>query len=722
MRFVKWIRPVVLFPLLLVWLAIAGFGGSSIGQLSEVQENDSTTFLPVNAESTLAAEERAAFTQSDSLPALYVFDSVTTPEQFAEIQEFVADVAQADLGDGRTIGDALVGPATAVPSADGEAVLAVFPISADVAFERADGETLASVIGETMRELWQERNSATEGYLTGAIGLVVDQTAAFGAIDTLLLAVALVFVFVIHIIVYRSPILPFLVLGASMFAFALAALAVYYAADADLITLNGQSQGIMSILVIGATTDYALLLVARYREELRRHASTYEAMQYAWKQSVGPILASGITVILGVLMLLLSNLKSNQGLGPVAAFGIAAAIVAALTLLPALLLIAGQKSRAIFWPRRPRFDADGLEEVDKLEAVEQRAGVWGKISKSVAAKPRRTWLLAFAGLAVLAAFMPTFRADGVGQDDFLLGDIESVAGLDVLREHFDAGATDPVQIVADENTWQEVVTGLQSVEGVSAAYAVTPAVQQGAPGGVIPEPPVVIDGRVAIDVITVADAQSQEAKETVALIREAVQAVDSTALVGGTAAVGLDINVTTDRDLTIIIPMVLLVIFVVLIILLRSIVTPLIIVLANVLSFAATIGLSAIFFNYVFNFPGSDSSVPLFSFVFLVALGVDYSIFLMSRAREESLRWGNREGVRRALAVTGGVITSAGIVLAATFAALGFLPILFLVQIAFIVSVGVLIDTLVVRTLLVPGLVDDIGRRSWWPGHKQIAE
>ena len=717
------IRGGLVLATVVAWLTIGGaIGGPTVGKLAEVQENDQASFLPAGAESTLAGLERDTFVVDHTFPGVIVLDGVTSPEQVDAFKDFVADALTRPLaeGDSRSLGDVTSAPPIFLTSEDGLAVLAIFKVPFEAAFEELDGSFVPVLMTNGIREAWAETDAAGDLYVTGAIGVFADTIGAFGGIDGLLLYVALVVVLVILLIVYRSPILPIYVLMTAMMGLGAVALVVYALADNGTIALNGQSQGIMSILVVGATTDYALLLVSRYREELRRHASPYDAMKRAWRRSLAPIVASAVTVVLGLLTLLFSNLTSNQSLGPVAALGILGALIASLTFLPAILLIGGSHSRWVFWPKRPTFHPDEVDMVDTLEAVESHAGIWGKVSKGVATHPRRTWVAAFLGLVVLASFLPSFKAQGVGDDDTFMGEVESIDGLAILAEHFPGGQSDPIQITADAARVDEVLAALAGVEGISSAYALTPAVLAGAPGGVVAEPPTVIDGRVAIDAISTASASTQEGKDVVLEVRAAVHEADPSALVGGSAATSLDINLTTDRDLTVIIPLVLLVIFVVLVLLLRAFVAPLVIVAANVLSFAATIGLSALVFNHVFHFAGSDSAVPLFSFVFLVALGVDYSIFLMSRAREEALVRGTREGVRRALAVTGGVITSAGVVLAATFSALAVLPILFLVQMAFIVCVGVLIDTLVVRTLLVPGAIYDLDRVSWWPWHKKI--
>lgn len=717
------VRPAATLAVILTWFAIGGaIGGPTVGKLGEVQENDQSSFLPAGAESTLAGIERDAFVVDNSFPAIIVLDGVTSPAQIGSFHAFVDNALALTLidGDDRVIGDFIGGEPVFFSSADEEAVIAIFKVPYDAAFEQVDGTYVPVVMTDAIRSAWSEGGAAGDLYVTGAIGVFADTIGAFGGIDSILLYAALIIVFVILLIVYRSPILPIYVLVTASLGLGAVALVVYALADAGAIDLNGQSQGIMSILVVGATTDYALLLISRYREELRRHGSPYDAMKRAWRQTVAPIVASAVTVVLGLLTLLLSNLTSNRSLGPVAALGIVGALFAAMTFLPALLLMGGAGARWVFWPKKPTFHPEEVDQVDTLESVESHAGIWGKVSKAVATHPRRTWVAALVGLVALAAFLPTLKASGVGDDDTFLGEVESIDGLAVLADHFPGGQSDPLKITADADHVDAVVAALEGVDGVSSAYALTPAILAGAPGGVVIEDPVVVDGRVAIDAIAVASSSTQEGKDVVRAVRDAVHAADPTALVGGSAATSVDINLTTDRDLRVIIPMVLLVIFVVLVILLRALVAPLIIVAANVLSFAATMGFSALMFNHVFRFPGSDSAIVLFSFVFLVALGVDYSIFLMSRACEESLKRGTREGIRRGLAVTGGVITSAGIVLAATFGSLAVLPILFLVQMAFIVACGVLIDTLVVRTLLVPGAVFDLDRATWWPWHNKI--
>jgi len=715
----RMLRPAIVALVVAAWIALSGVGGAFFGKLSSEQSYDSSSFLPKSAESTLEAAQRATFTTVNDIPAIVLLDGVTSPAQVSGLKAALSDAYARPLASGETVGDVVDGAPIIVPSVDGTAVVAIVNLPFDQAFAQ-DGDSFVGIeVVDALREAWKDSGNAGDVYVTGPLGIFADSFAAFGGIDGILLVVAMVVVLVILLIVYRSPVLPLYVLATAGTALSVAGLAVYALSRSGALTFNGQSQGIMSILVVGATTDYSLLLVARYREELRRTESPYAAMKRAWRRSLAPISASAITVILCLLTLLVSDLASNQSLGPVSAIGIAFALISALTFLPALLLIGGARARWAFWPGRPKFHPEDVDHVDTLAAVESHAGIWGRVSKAVSSHPRRTWIAAVVGLAIAASFLPTFKASGVGDDEQFLNETESLTGLAIYTEHFPAGQTSPIEITADAGAVDAVVAAVSGIDGIASVTPLTPSMLAGMPPSG-PEDPAVVDGRVAINAVSQVNSSSQEATALVTVVRDAVHEADPTALVGGSAAVNLDINKTTDRDLTVIVPLVLLVILIVLMVLLRAVVAPLVIVAANVLSFAATIGISALVFNHVLHHPGSSTSVPLFGFVFLVALGVDYSIFLMSRGREEALSRGTREGIRRALAVTGGVITSAGIVLAATFGSLAVLPILFLVQIAFIVAFGVLVDTLVVRTLLIPGVIHDLGNRAWWPWHRTI--
>jgi RND superfamily putative drug exporter len=664
--------------LVVAWLGIGGVGGTYQGKLGDVETNDNAAFLPASAEATEVARLRETFAEQELLPAIVVF-------------ERDGGLTDADRAFAAARGEAAKGLAEQVsppiPSEDGRALQLV------VALDGADEEGSVEAVGTLRDAARQDRPEGLTVHVTGPAALVADLGEAFGGIDGLLLIVTAVAVALILLVVYRSPLLPLVVLVSAAFALCLAVLLVYQLAAADVIALNGQSRGILFILVFGAATDYALLLVSRYREELYRERSSWTAMWRALRASVAPITASAGTVIAGLLCLLFSDLNSNRGLGPVAAIGIAASLLACLTFLPAVLVLLG---RSAFWPFRPKAG-------DERHTGEH--GVWHRVADAVRAKPRRTWVITTIALLIAVAFLPQFRASGTAQTDTFLGDVDSVAGQEVLGEHFPGGSGSPAVIIAAAGSARGVADAARAVDGV-AEVRFTGS----------PEQPKVVDGRVELSATLTDAADSPAAVDTVRALREAVRAVPgSDAKVGGPTATQLDTQTTATRDLGVIIPIVLAVIFLILALLLRALVAPLVLIGTVVLSFAATLGLSALVFNHVLGFPGADPSVPLFAFVFLVALGVDYNIFLVTRVREEALTHGTAEGTSRALTVTGGVITSAGVVLAATFSALAVLPILFLAQIAFLVAFGVLLDTLVVRSLLVPALITDIGRRTWLP-------
>lgn len=537
----------------------------------------------------------------------------------------------------------------------------------------------------------------TEAVIAGPAASQADLSDAFAGIDGLLLGVALIAVLLILLVVYRSVLLPLVIIFGAVLALGLACAVVYALAQRDVVRVDGQVQGILSILVIGAATDYALLLTARFREELSLHGDRFTAMRLAWRQSFGPITASAATVALGLLALLLSDLTNNRALGPVGAIGIVCSVFSALTFLPAALVLLG---RAAYWPARPKVTGTGGSH-----------RLWQRVADRVDRTPRKVWAITLAALVACAAFAPTLTSRGVPLDEIFVNDAPSVSAQETLSRHFPGGAGNPAVVIADAGQVDEVVAAAKKTEGVAS---VAPVTESGRPGGGAPR---VVDGRVRIDATLQDGADSDAAKETVARLRTAVHAVDGAdAVVGGYTAQQYDTQRTAEADRNLIMPVVLAIILVILIALLRSLVTPLLLVLTVALNFAATLGIASLVFTHVFGFTGTDASVPLYGFVFLVALGVDYNIFLMSRVREETALHGTREGVRRGLTTTGGVITSAGVVLAATFAALGVIPLAFLAQIAFIVAFGVLLDTLVVRSLLVPALVRDIGPASWWPG------
>ena len=667
----RWILPAVL---IVVWLGIAGVTGPLTGKLSTVTTTDASAFLPASAESTEVADELPAFTDTGFFPAIVVAErsSGLTPED----RTFLSDATAPLAGTGG------FGPAFSpvLPSADGQAAQQFVPVATDGKPKEPVGE---------LRDALQNAPPGLTVEVTGPAAQAADLSGAFAGIDGLLLMVAGILVLIILVVVYRSPILPIVVIVSAIFALALASGIVYLLAKSGVLELNGQSQGILFILVFGAATDYALLLVARYRESLSETADAKAALWSAWKATLPPIGASAGTVILGVLCLLASDLNSNRSLGPIAAIGIAASFLASITFLPAVLALLG---RTAFWPRTPHAGAGTSHRF------------WQRIADFVAASPRKVWAATLLLLIAGAAFAPMFKADGVSTEDFFLGDVESVRGSELHAAHFDAGAGTPTWILIDAPQAQAASEAAAGTDGVAAASVLT---ENGSP--------VVRDGRSAVQVTLRDDPDSLRAQDTVVAVRDRVHPLSPDARVGGATAVDLDTRTTAARDRNVVIPMVLAVVFAVLVLLLRCLAAPALLLLTTVLSFATTLGLAALLFNGPFGFPGADPTVPLFAFVFLVALGIDYNIFLMSRAREEAAIRGTRDGMIVALTNTGGVISAAGIVLAATFSALAVIPLLFLAQVAFLVAAGVLIDTLIVRSLLVPAVTLDVGKRIWWP-------
>jgi RND superfamily putative drug exporter len=701
---------------IIAWLSIGGFSGAAFSKISTVQENDNSAFLPENAESTIAGKITVKFSdQSENLlPTLLLLlgdlNPATNPEAFALVNQYANTLGAKVLPEsGKPLSTYFVpgAPLQAIPSADGKAVLINVQLDAKVASENIDKEPVLPMLIDFIREDMEKNFGAgIESHVTGPGGIFADLFGAFGSIDTTLLRTTLIVVAIILIVVYRSPILWIIPLFTAGTALGLATMVVYYLAKADIIDLNGQTQGILDVLVLGAATDYALLLISRYREELHHHESRYEAMRIALRGVVEPIVASGSTVIAGLMVLLLSDLSSNRGLGPVGSIGIAAAMLAALTLLPALLIVFG---RWIFWPKVPKFD----DEDEKL------SGMWAKVGNFVDRKPRAIWVTTALVLLIFAGFSTTLKSDGLAQTDAFTTRTDSVIGLEKLGEHFPSGEGTPVEIVVDQADLAAAIAAIKTVKNVANVVPVTqldPATRQ--PTADIK----IVDGKVLLYATLSVAPDSVEAKETIPVLRDAVKKVNESILVGGQTAVGYDVDQSSRRDNRVIIPIVLVLIAIILGLLLRSIYAAALLLTTVVLSFAATLGVCALVFEHVFGFAGTDASFPLFAFVFLVALGIDYNIFLMTRVREESFKIGTRAGVIKGLTVTGGVITSAGIVLAATFGVLGVLPLVFLAELGFAVAFGVLLDTIVVRSLLVPALVREIGPKIWWPSKLQHQE
>lgn len=704
-RVPRWLRAVIPAVLIVGWIAALGVGGPTFGRLDEVVENDQAAFLPQSADATAVQEALPGFLGDDRIPAIVVLegDGALTDDQLANAQTLAEEVAAVD---------GVVEASPAIPSDDGEAVQIVAIV------DSSESEAV-DVAVEAIRDLVADVPDGLTGAVTGPAGFAADIAEAFSGIDGILLLVALAAVLVILVIVYRSPLLPILVLLTSVAALCLAILVVFSLAKAGILQLSGQTQGILFILVVGAATDYALLYTARYREALTQHAGRWDATLAAWKGSFEPILASGGTVIAGLLCLLLSDLQSNRQLGPVAAIGIAMALLAGLTMLPALLYAVG---RVAFWPVAPRHR--GAHEHAPTHARAQKVGLWGRVADLVGRRPRPVWIVTAIVLAAGALGMTQLQANGVPSSEFVVGESQARDGQAVLSDHFPGGSGAPTYVLADSGDLDAVADVATGVDGVDAVAATS----EDAPGGTVPVgddaspipgmppgEPQVVDGQVLLQLTLDAAPDSDAAQQTVRDLRaELVDADVADALVGGTTATAVDTNDTAIHDRALIIPIVLAVILVILALLLRAIVAPILLILTTVLSFGTALGVGALILHAMGR-EAMDPSVPLFAFVFLVALGVDYNIFLMTRVREEALRRGHRDGVLTGLRVTGSVITSAGVVLAATFAALAVIPVLFLLQIAIIVALGVLIDTVLVRSLLVPALSLEIGRATWWP-------
>ena len=693
-------KPIAIAILVVIaWFGVTGFFGPLFGKLTSVQENDNSAFLPDSAESTKAVKllESFAAGESTAFPTLVLLEGSVGPEVLQQINAHLETVPDLKLGGTDVPLSKYLLPGsqvTAFPAPDGKAVLASILLDgAAIAEVLPNDEPVLPAIVEALREDFTPfaKDLGFDSYVTGAGGLIGDLFGAFGDLDSTLLLTTLGVVAFILIIVYRSPILWFLPLLSAVFALSTAGGIIYLLAKNDVIDVNGQSQGILSVLVLGAGTDYALLLISRYREELHHHSTPVAAMRAAYRGTFEPIVASGATVALGLLVLLLSDLSGNRGLGPIGAIGVAVAVITMVTLLPAFLVLFG---RWIFWPRIPRFD-----DVDS-----QLTGTWAKVGNIVERRPRRAWVVTGLLLVVLAGFSTTLKTDGLSTSESFTGNPESVVGQKLLENHFPGGEGDPTKVILKNELIPAVSAKLQSVAGVTAV-----APEANAAG-------VIVKNGLSILNVTLSTApDSRESRDRIPAIREAVKSIDDSILVGGTTAVFFDTDVAARHDNRTVIPVVLLLITLILGLLLRSIVSAVLLLGTVVLSYFATLGVCALVFNHIFGFAGADASFPLFAFIFLVALGIDYNIFLMTRVREEAGKIGTRKGVIKGLTVTGSVITSAGIVLAATFGVLGILPLVFLAELGFAVAFGVLLDTIIVRSILVPALVHEIGPKVWWP-------
>jgi RND superfamily putative drug exporter len=657
---------------LVLWVAALALAGPLIGRLESVQSTDPLAALAPGAESTQVAEIIRTLPGGDQAPAVIVYERTSglTPADLERIADDAAALGTTDVAVGE-----ITGP---VPSEDGQAAILAVPLSS----------TNPDVIAEQVAEI---REVVAEGdadgltvRVTGAAGVSADLVGVFSGVNTTLLGATALVVAILLLLTYRSPFLWLIPLATVFIAESLARAGMTWLVEGPGLLVDGQISGIVLVLVFGAGTDYALLLVSRYREELRKHADRGEAMAAALVGAGPAIVASAATVALGLLCLLTAVLPGQRALGPAGALGIVFAMLAALTLLPALLLVTG---RGVFWPFVPRF---GTEETTGH-------GRWERIGRRVARSPRRVWIGGMAVLAVLTLGLTQFSLGQAITDSFR-GSPASIEGRDIVAAHFPAGTGSDTIVLTSPEDAAAVTAALEAEPGVASVR------------------PASSDATWAQLSVTLADpADGPAAEATVERLRADLDEVGSgTALVGGSTALLIDERVAQETGRERVIPLVLALVLLVLVALLRSLLAPLLLVGTVVVSFAAALGVTA-FLSDLLGFGSFNPTLPLFAFVFLVALGVDYNIFLMTRAREEAAVHGTREGMVRALALTGGVITSAGLVLAATFAVLGVLPLVALAQLGFVVAFGVLLDTLLVRTLIVPGLVLDLGDRVWWP-------
>ncbi|MGW0661114.1 MMPL family transporter [Streptodolium elevatio] len=658
-----------------IWLLLLVVAGPLAGKLSDAEDNQASSWLPGNAESTKVIDEQKNFEATTTLQAVVVYERPggVTPADTAKATSDAAEFATAP----HVVGP-VVGP---VVSPDGEAMQTIVPIEVG----EEGWENLTPAV-DRLRDVADANDQGMTTHVTGPGGIGADQAEAFEGIDSTLLIATVSVVVLLLLLTYRSPVLwlfPLLAAGVSL---VVSQAVIYLLAEHAGLTVNAQSAGILIVLVLGAGTDYALLLTARYREELRRHEDRHEAMALALHRAGPAILASSATVVISMLCLMAAEMNSTRGLGPVCAIGVLVALAAMLTLLPALLVVV---SRWVFWPVKPTYGSD----------EPTRSGRWARIGNAIARRPRRVWIGTGLALAACTVGLVSLNATGLSAADGFTDKPDSVVGQEVLDQHFPAGTGDPISVIANAPATPEVEAAVRADPGVSA---VTPAA---------------VEGDRAFFQATVNDRpDSQAAKDTVERVRDAVHAVpDADARVGGGTAVIMDAEHAATQDNKVIIPLVLVVVLVILGLLLRALVAPLVLIATVVLSYAAALGISVFVFEHVFDFAGQDNAFPLFVFVFLVALGIDYNIFLMTRVREEAAHRGTREGAVIGLAATGGVITSAGLILASTFAVLATLPVVAFTEIGFAVALGVLLDTLVVRSILVTALTVDLDRHMWWP-------
>jgi RND superfamily putative drug exporter len=662
-RWAKWL-------VLGVWLALAALFPIA-GKLPSIENDEVVNYLPETAQSTRVEHLLKQFPEGQTSAAAVVYVRLGGLRE-ADLARIRADQEHVP---GKIAEAQPFGPVVSAP--DGNAALFFVRLP-------HDPQTLPSNINR-LRDLVQGALSANGISIVGLTGPAVFlayQKDALKNIDTKLLTAAGVAVTVLLLLIYRSPLLCILPLVTTVLALIAARAAVYGLARYADVTVTGISAGVLNVLIFGAGTDYALLLIARYRQELQHGDDAHQAMARALRHAAAAIIASSATVALGLLCLLAATLKSDKDMGPVTAVGIFCAVAAALTALPALILVCG---RWTFWPSAPHASAKS----------ESR---WSAHGARVARHPRLVWVVTAAVLAAGAGGLADLHL-GLPKAKSFIGSFGDEQDRALLEAHFPPGAAAPTVVIARSSSAARVAETLESTPGVVGVRAIEQT-----------------DGLTELAVILESRPDSAAAYATIDQVRERLLSLPGAdAVVGGATAINLDIQRAARRDRSVVMPLVLAVVLVILGLLLRAIVAPLVLVATVVLSFAAALGVSSLVFDWGFGFAGVDESVLLDAFIFLVALGTDYNIFLMNRTRQEATSTDTRIGLLRALALTGGVITSAGIVLAATFSALALLPLVVLVEVGFTVAFGILLDTFLVRSVLVPAIVLDLGNRIWWP-------
>ena len=673
-----------------VWLIVFVLLFSAAGRFEKAQRNESASFLPGNAESFAALELEKKLPGGEQIPGLIVYhrEGGLTAIDIEAIHSDLANLqahpikSQVGVPVLTCFAEEKVPSGRPLPKCDNDATTAILTV-----VKQATGNTEdLAADAKQLRGLTKSYPAGLQVKLTGAIGLADDSVRIFNSIGISVLLGALGIVVLLLLLIYRSPLLWLFPIISVVFAETSARGLATLLADSG-ITINGQSATIMTVLVFGVGTDYALLLVARYREELRRHQDTHEAMAFALRRSGPTVLASAATVSAALLSMVLADTNSTQSAGLIGAMGVLLAMLAMLTLLPALLLIVG---RVAFWPFVPRFHG-----VDHFAA----SGFWSGLSDRIAIRPRAIWL----GMIVLMAVMTlgwSSYSEGLTQSDAYLNEVDSVVGLTLLKKAVPPGSSAPtVLLVRGGADPQKVVRLALASEGIASARVTLASKQLS-----------------RIEVVLKNDPWSGSARKSVAALRTNLhRSFGDKVVTGGQTAIDFDVRRASRRDNKVIIPVALAIVFLILIILLRALVIPILLMLTVIASYFASLGFSLWVFDHVFGFPGVDPTLPLWIFIFLVALGIDYNIFLMARVREETIKAGAHAGFSRGLVATGGVITSAGIVLAGTFAVLGSLPLIYLAEVGFAVAFGVLFDALLVRSVLVPALGFDFGRFIWWP-------